>query len=366
MRSLSTKRLLILQGSQSLAILLSTSVFFPFLKSHFSFAEISLQSAVNYSAPILLLPFIRIFRPRVMMLTAFAIAIVRVLLAIHIHTLWDLHLNAFLAGIYLVLFWVPYEILYFKKQDVSTHGKSSAWYFGMMSTMGIIAPLVAGLVADHFGYPMLFFVSALCMLMPIALAWNLPDVRIAETLSASLRHLRRVSSLLIFDGFFLSIPTCLIALSLLSFTHSASQFGTIASLVSVVATLVSLGVADLSDRKQNRGMIIYPLTILSSLLLIILGLQKTLPSFVAILMIFTSLRTILQPVMNALPMDLCTDHTKLYIGRQFYISVGRVIGFGLTWFCAITVGLFPMYLTYAFGTVLYLAVVRGAISEKTI
>ena len=160
-------------------------------------------------------------------------------------------------------------------------------------------------------------------------------------------------ALFVFDGLFWSIAPGLVALSLLDFTQTAAQFGVVNSFVALGALFVSVFTARLSDRRKNRGLVIYPISVTCAILLIALGRQQSLYVFTVIFLLFTSLRTIAQPINNALPMDLRHDHAKLYMGRQFLLSIGRVVGFGLTWLSVLTFGLFPMYVAYAAGYILY-------------
>ncbi len=354
----SRAQLLWLQATQAFAIQLTMSMLYPFLRTRFSFAELSLQSLVQYSLPIILLPFIRVFWVRRFVLFAFAVSVVRMLFLSRVATPFELYATAALAGCMLVFFWVPYEITYFRER--TRNGMTSAWYFGVMSVAGVMAPISAGVIADRFGYHILFLLAALIMIVPLILARRLPDEPIRETLRASLRSLRSIQHLLIFDGFLLSTSMCLTALSLLTFTKTATAFGTVSSLATLVATLVSFSAAQLSDRDGNRSRWITWTSVASAVLILALGWQTSFWWFSLVLVGYTCVRTLAQPIINALPMDLHPDHTKLYIGRQFLLSAGRVVGFGLTWACALSVGLRPMYVIYAIGFVVYVFCVRRA------
>lgn len=358
----SRARLLWLQLSQGVATQLALSVFYPFLSQHFSFAQLSLQSLVQSSVPLLILPFIREFWIRRFILLAFAISIVRMLLATRIDSPLELYSSALLTGSMLVFFWVPYEILYFREQ--SRHGTSSAWYFSTGAISSVITPLIAGLVADTFGYTALFSLAALMMIIPLGLAWQLPDQPIHESLWSSLPAVKGIKHLLFLDGFLLSASMCLLGLSLLTFTKTATQFGAVSSVVTLAATLLSFVAAKASDQDQHRWTWIAGTGLTSAVTLIMLGWQTSFWWFSLLLILYTSLRTLAQPIVNALPMDLQPDHTKLYIARQFVLNVGRVIGFALTWGCVYLSGLRPMYVIYALGFILYITCVRRVLRPK--
>lgn len=357
----SRSTLLWLQTTQAFAIQLTMSVFYPFLRMRFSFAELSLQSLVQYGLPLILLPFVRVIWVRRFVFFAFAVSVLRMLFVSRVSTPLELYVAAAMAGCMLVFFWVPYEITYFRER--TRHGNASAWYFATGSAAGITAPLLGGVIADHFGYPPLFFLAAIVMVIPFMLARRLPDEPIRETLGASLRSLKGIHSLLVFDGFLLSTSMCLTGLSLLTFTNTATAFGTVSSVAALVATLVSFSAAQMSDRRGSRlGWIVWT-SALSSLLVLALGWQTSFWWFSLVLIGYTCVRTLAQPIINALPMDLHSDHTKLYIGRQFLLNAGRVVGFGLTWACALTIGLRPMYVIYAVGFLVYIFYVRKALAS---
>lgn len=359
--AVSRSQLLWLQATQSFAIQLTMSVLYPFLRARFSFAELSLQSLVQYSLPIILLPFIRAFWVRRFVLFAFAVSVVRMLFLARVTTPLELYVAAALAGCMLVFFWVPYEITYFRER--TRNGISSAWYFGVMSVAGVIAPILAGVIADRFGYRALFLLAAIIMLVPLVLARRLPDEPIRETLGASLRSLKKIRPLLVFDGFLLSTSMCLTGLSLLTLTKTATAFGTVSGLATLAATIVSFTAAQLSDRHGNRSSWITWTSVASAALILALGWQTSFWWFSLVLVAYTCVRTLAQPIINALPMDLHPDHTKLYIGRQFLISAGRVVGFALTWACAMSLGLRPMYVIYALAFVVYIFYVRKALAS---
>lgn len=360
----SQKQLLWLQVSQGFAIQLIFSVLYPFLRQYFSFAELSLQSMVQYSLPLFLLPFIRVFWIKRFIAFAFALSIIRMIMAPGIDTSLELYSAAVLAGAYLVFFWVPYELLYFRAR--AGNGVSSAWYFGVMSMVGIFGPIIAGFTADYLGYEILFGCAALLMLIPFFLVSRLPDERVNVGLTESLASVRGIRHLLFFDGFFLSMGACLFALTLLTFTKTATDFGMITGLATLVATLTSFSAAGMSDKKGDRFMIIAITSGLLAVLTFALGFQTSFWWFSFLLVVHASIRTIAQPFLNALPMDLHPDHTKLYVARQFLLSVGRVLGFGMTWLCALTVGLKPMYMAYALGFIAYIVCVKRALRRRAL
>jgi len=358
----SQRQLLWLQASQGFAIQLIFSVLYPFLRQHFSFAELSLQSMVQYSLPLFLLPFIRVFWIKRFIVFAFVLSILRMIVAPGIDTSLELYSAAVLAGAYLVFFWVPYELVYFRAR--AGNGVSSAWYFGVMSVVGIFGPIIAGLTADHLGYNVLFGGAALLMLIPLFLASRLLDERVNAGLGESLLSVRGIRHLLFFDGFFFSMSACLFALSLLTFTKTATDFGAITGVAALVATLTSFGAAGISDRKGDRFTIIAVTSGLLAVLTFALGFQTSFWWFSLLLVVHASIRTIAQPLLNALPMDLRPDREKLYVARQFLLSAGRVLGFGMTWLCALTVGLRPMYVAYALGFVVYIFCVKRVLSHR--
>lgn len=362
----STKFLLALQLINSIGAQLAMTVFFPFLKVHFSLAQMSLHQVASYAVPLFILPFIKTYRIRLFILCSFAVAVLRSFYVMGIHDLYQLYIFSFLFGLSLVFFWVPYELLYFRQRETASHGRRSSWYFGVLSIASVVAPITGGLIADHLGYNVLFGISAGFMLLAFVLALRLPNVKIEITLRESLAHLRGVNLLMIFDGFLLSATAGLLGLSLLTFTKTATQFGSVISLAGVAATAASMIVAHYSDRKNDRRWILYPLSIACACLLVVLGLQKNIVGFTIVLLILTSLRTVMQPIMNALPMDLRSDHGKLYVGRQVLLSTGRILGFALTWLFALRFSLFPMYVVYALAYLAYILIVRRALQTQTV
>lgn len=365
-KPVSQSYLLWLQVAYLAAVQLSLTILFPYLRKFFSFPQMSLQMAIGYVLPILLLPFVRGFAIRAAILLSFVLIVFRTIYLAGVNTVPELYIFALLSGLPNILFWIPYEILFFTKHDTTQHGRSSALYFLILSGSGIIMPVAAGFLADHWGFKLAFLISAGAMIVPFLLALKIPRQYVAVTLKESIAHLKGVKGLILLEGFFWSIPPCIIALSLLTLTSTAGQFGAVSSIVALGALLASLPIAHSSDRMQNRTKIIYPIYIGAAFILLALGRQTSLLWFTVFLLIFSSLRTMTQPVVNALVMDLRTDHTKLYMARQFLLSIGRVLGFGLTWLFALTQQLYVMYVIYALAHLVYLLMIRKTMKEHAI
>lgn len=362
-----TFHILALQAGYVFATQVSTAIFFPYLKLHFSFALISLYLFFFHAVSVVLQPFVRRFRVRPMIIASLIISTLRVLLARYVDTPLELYGFGILSGFALVLFWIPTEILYFKEHNTSRHGIRSAYYFAMLGFPGILLPALTGVVADRWGFNVLFYASAALMFVPLVFALRIPNETVSVTLRSSLTKLRGVRSVLAFDGFFFSFQQVLIGLSLLRFTKTAGQFGLVTSLAAIGALIASLAAARASDARGSRTAFLYPASIISAVLLAIMGFQTALVAFTILLIIFSSLRTVIQPLMNALPMDLCDDHAALYIGRQFLINLGRIIGFALTWALVLldeTRGLLIMYLVYAASYLVFILIIRRALRRN--
>ncbi len=322
--------------------------------------------AISYMAPILLLPFLRGFAIRPVILLAMITTVIRSIYLAYVDTASELYIYAAIAGFSGVLFWIPYEILYFARHDTMQHGRHSALYFLILSGSGIIMPLAGGFLADYWGFKPVFFIAAGATIIPFILTLRISRQYVAVTLKESIAHLKGIKGLILFEGFFWSIPPCIIALSLLTLTNTAGQFGTVSSIVALGALLTSLPIARWSDRMQNRTKIIFPVYVCAALILLLLGRQTSLLWFTVFLLIFSSLRSMTNPVVNAFTMDLRTDHTKLYMARQFLLSIGRVVGFALTWLFALTEQLYVMYVIYAFAHLAYLLMIHKTVKGHAI
>ena len=322
--------------------------------------------ATGYLLPILVLPFLRGFSLRTMSVFAMILAAIRVGYLPFVNTVPELYFYGILSGAPNVLFWICYEILYFSTHDTKIHGRHSAWYFAIFSGGGIIMPAVAGILADHVGFVNVFYIAAALLTIPLFLTRKIPNQYIPVTLKAGIAHIKKVSGLMFMEGLTGSIPLGLIGLSLLTFTKTAGEFGVVSSLVALGALFISLPVASWSDKVQSRTKIIYPAFTLAAILLIALGYQTSFLWFTILLLIFSSVRTVTQPIINALPMDLCNDHTKLYMARQFFLGIGRVVGFSLTWFFALTEQLYAMYVIYALTHLIYLLMIQMTMKGRTI
>lgn len=363
------RRLLLISTIYVFANQVGAAVFFPFLRAHFSFAEMVTHHAVANLAAVVLLPFFRGFRLRTLVVLSFVVGVGRMLFAPAIDTLVELWIYSAFVGLSYIIFWIPFEIVFFERHDPGSHGTRSAWYFFALTIPGVVVPAAAGFVADRVGHTPLFLASAALTLIPFFLSFGLPERRLPYRLWESMRAAKGVKTLLFFDGLLLSIPLGVVGLSLLTFTKTASDFGVIASLVAVGSLIASMAASRMSDKKLDRAYFIYPAALVAAVLLVAVGTTTSLIAFTILLIIYNSLRTVIQPIVNALPMDLCADHARLYVARQWMIGIGRLVGlsvtFGAVWFAASILkpraGLFATYAFYAVGYLIYIFIIRRAL-----
>ncbi len=74
---------------------------------------------------------------------------------------------AFMSGLEAAFFWIPYNIFTVRKTSESTTGSSLAFMSNVGSAVGIFVPGAAAFLIVLFGYPTLFSVAFLCIVLSI-------------------------------------------------------------------------------------------------------------------------------------------------------------------------------------------------------
>jgi MFS family permease len=180
-------------------------------------------------------------------------------------------------GIYIVTFWVPYNVLIMHITSRAKRGAIIGSYFLIFPLVGVATPALGGLVILLFGYQALFAIAALLAMCDIVfiLGWRVFKVLrqriiIPELLQSLMINMRghphvdmdfkavdwRLRTALFAEGVQDGIFWILIPLMSFEFAKSEVSAGGYFSLFAVWGAMMTIALGYLSDRLKDRASIV--------------------------------------------------------------------------------------------------------------
>lgn len=183
-------------------------------------------------------------------------------LIINISSIYQLYLSAIVTGLNIVFFWIPYNVMYFKFSSEEKRGLNSGMYFLVTPIISITLQPLAGLVAEKFGFEMMFLVGLLLYIIPIFLVRFLPDFEINLNVKKELKELKFNWSTF-FQGLTARINWTLVPIFTLFFISTPRAFGSFFGYLAIFTAIASLINASISDRMKSRKIFFYLFTSLA-------------------------------------------------------------------------------------------------------
>jgi len=289
--------------------------------------EIFLADSLWFAAGIMILPFLKTFRSRRFMLAGIAVAILSVLLLY----LYPIPFAAFpfrlLAGIPNILFWLPFNILFyeFRKGD---HAALGALYYSLSPMLSLFAPGLAGIIATSAGFPALYlFTMAILGLAFILTMRFVEDKEYSVDFRQCVKSISGLRTLIFMEGFAAAvIVQATLEVMLLLFIDKPAEYGGFISLVTVFAILSTFITAKLSDKIKKRRHFLLPVALLFGLSAVLASQAPDISAF----FIGFGLVVFFSRIFFPLPLALVVDNTKSLpesmAGREFFLNLGRFSG----------------------------------------
>ncbi|MFH1221498.1 MAG: hypothetical protein V1492_00255 [Candidatus Micrarchaeota archaeon] len=235
-----------------------------------------------------------------------------------------LFVSSFLSGATCFFFWVPLNIKYFgaSQQQAATLGTV---YFSLSSILGIVVPVLGGGIWNAFGSQAFFLVAGTLFLLPAAAVFILEKGSYKHELGEALKETKGFKTLNFIEGLYGGI---LISSTLISLTYFKDPlyFGIFFSATTLFSVIASLFVSRMSDKTRKRRGYIAATSGLTGLATVAMGFATNLVSWYAAVGIRNFFSILFWPFTTAIIVDNRRDLSKLMVGREFMLNVGRVFG----------------------------------------
>ncbi len=258
-----------------------------------------------------------------------------------------LYLASFLMGMCSFLFWVPFNVMYFEfgKGREATHG---SLYFAVNPLFGVFLPVIGGMLASAYGFPLVFALAAIvyALIIPLALL-ALGKREFCFGLKDCLAGLKGFRTLMFLEGIYGGGITSLILVIPLLYFTKPGDLGAYLSVTTLFSVLASFVVSRLSDESRKRKKYV-------SLFGSGLAITTALASFAGTAFLWSAaaslrnfLSTLFYPFTTAILMDNRQESLEgVFIGREWLLNHGRVLGVALVLLSTVLLG--SIHLSLAF------------------
>src|SRR3989338_686978 len=253
---------------QLFAVILGwTLIFLFFSKKGFTQAEFAIFFIVASLSAVLALIFVKTINLRkfiaignLIRASIFLLAAVLLITSSVTYLKIEFYMMAFLWGVSFFVFWVPFNIVSFSYSCDKSKATISGIYSVTAISVGIAAPVAAGLIAHNFGYSYVFLTAAVLLLISAWFAFTAKkeDYQGFDTaeysLEDSMKAIGKAKFTALFDGIISSVPMLLIPIITIFFFQGELEYGSFFSVVNLASAIASLIFVTRSDKEGDRWM----------------------------------------------------------------------------------------------------------------
>ncbi len=235
-------------------------------------------------------------------------------------------------GMYIVCFWVPFNVLMLRTTSKKGRGEEISYFFLVFPIIGLASPIVGGYLIDNLGYEFLFGCAFLTLLVN-ALFIQLSPATCSRPMRGRISTRRmggRLALGLFFEGGQEGVWFSAVPLLSMVFIQGESGLGYVFALFALAGGIASIVVARWSDRRGKRHMYVRAAAIISALLVWGVSMAPDLSWFLVII----SGVYLVQPMLPILLFAMATDRmerhkTSCSITREMLLNSGRIMGAAL-------------------------------------
>lgn len=230
-----------------------------------------------------------------------------------------------LGGMAFAFFWAPFNALWFEEGKWG-NAFQGAVYYGIMVAIGILGPALGGVVADYLGYAAVFLLAGAIMVLAGGISRGVG--RGKEVLLGAKRGLEAVSglkTLLFLEGSSLLGVQVLIFVVTLEYFTKPLDYGFFLTATTLVAVLLSLVFAKISDERQRRREFLLLSSLGLGLSLAFASIAIELWMWFAAMVLVGFFRSVFSPFPIAVLLDKKKDLRAAMYGRELVLNSARFL-----------------------------------------
>jgi MFS family permease len=304
-------------------------------------------------AQILLLITLTTFTAKTSWRLALISSLVYILLSISIYNSFQFYVASFINGFALFFFFIFYNIAHFKHSPQEKRGYSSALMFIVPSLIGIIAPLLAGYIAQ-VNLALLWIISLVSFFISFYLVRLQENFQISYKVKAAIKEIKATRVFIFVEGVWEAMVFGVIPVYTLYFIKTPLKYGIFLSYLALVSIIANFTLGKITDRLQRRTIFLYPLTIIMACTTILfVTVKSNLASWIILTGVIQFLLPLFWNISTAMVIDKHTNLKCAIPGRELLLATGRILGLSIA-FISFTIEKSPHYIFIVLGLILFL------------
>lgn len=231
-----------------------------------------------------------------------------------------------ISGIGLYYYWIPYNIAYFQNTRGRHLGRNSGIMFSIYPLINIIAPPMAGLIAQY-NIPLVWILSLGFFAVSAITLRPLEDFPVRFTIVAALKEIRHTRVLLVLEGIWEAVLFSLIPIYTLTYLKTPLSYASFNGYLALAGASAGLVLGRMTDKRGKRAFLLAPIVGIMAMTTLLFPAANA--SFL-IWMILTGILSLILPIFwnvtTAATIDLHPNLALVIPGRELCLAVGRSIG----------------------------------------
>lgn len=239
-----------------------------------------------------------------------------------------------LLGSTFFLFWVPFNILYFKLSE-GREAVLGTVYFSIMPLLGIVLPLASGIIIEIFGFGIVFGVTAILYALAIVSLPMISNVEYRHDLGECLKEIKGFKTLILLEGVHGGGYGAAFSVISLFFFAKPVELATFISITTVFSIIASFVVSRISDKARKRRKYLTIFGIGLGLVVAAAGFLNWISGWYFGASARNFFAALFYPFTTAIIIDNKRDLERAMVGREFVLNAGRIIGVGIVVVCSV-------------------------------
>lgn len=284
---------------------------------------------------------------------AIILSVIYVLAVIKIFSPLQLYAAYFIYGSSVLLFYLFYNVAHFEHTPKEKHGHSSAVMFSVGPIVSVVAPLLAGFLAQK-NYWIVWILSGIFLIITFYLARIQKSYTVKYSLKSAMKEVDSTKDFIVIQGLWETMRFAIIPIYGLFFIKTPLGYGTYIAYLSLSSVVANLMLGKITDKKQKRMVFLYPIAFIMA------GVTFLFPLATSNVVYWIILSGILQffiPIFANLMLTAVVDnHSDLQLamsGREIFLNIGRVLGMILV-IASFYLEKTPFYIFLILGSILFL------------
>ncbi len=182
-----------------------------------------------------------------------ALRLLALLVVIEVAWYGNLMAAAVLYGTFIMVFWVPYNVVFMRMTSDTDRAGRSTQLFAMFALAGAIFPFFAGYLLDWYGFWVIAIVACIALVVGVVVAARTPwGEPVTFDPSRAFREGRRVIPLVFLEGLWQGVFWLAVWIGTLRMVDQGSEYGAFLAFLGIMSGVAAILAGRWSDRSGER------------------------------------------------------------------------------------------------------------------